>query len=47
MAAKELTVDDIIEHVRCLEDYLKESEELQVKMLDIFISTFDPKEKIE
>ena len=47
MAAKELTVEDVINHVRCLEEYLKEDEELQVKMLDIFINTFDPQEKTE
>ena len=45
MTAKELTVEDVINHVRCLEEYLKKDEELQVKMLDIFIETFDPREK--
>lgn len=48
MTAKELTVEDVINYVRCLEEYLKENEELQVKMLDVFISTFEerPNEKI-
>lgn len=45
MTAKELTVEDVINHVRCLEEHLKENEGLQVKMLDVFIETFNPKEK--
>lgn len=42
---EQLTMDDVVEHVRCLEKHLKENEELQVKMLDIFIDTFQPQER--